>query len=87
MVTRRVLGCWFERAEERKATGKRFFFCRQEALQTVIDLCEVQSRREMPETGYLLRYACKLAEVTVFVNEIRRLDVSDCDSADKLRPR
>jgi type III restriction enzyme len=64
MVTRRLLEWWFERDEERKALGKRFFFCQQEAVETVIYLYEVQNRRRMPETGDLLRYALKLATGT-----------------------
>jgi type III restriction enzyme len=64
MVTRRLLEWWFERDEERKATGKHFFFCQQEAVETVIYLYEVQKRRKMPETGELLRYAMKLATGT-----------------------
>lgn len=63
-VTRRLLEWWFERDEERRATAKRFFFCQQEAVETVIYLYEVQSRRKMPETGDLLRYALKLATGT-----------------------
>jgi type III restriction enzyme len=43
---------------------KRFFFCQQEAVETVIYLYEVQGRRKMPETGDLLRYALKLATGT-----------------------
>jgi type III restriction enzyme len=61
MVTRRLLEWWFERDEERRAVGRRFFFCQQEAVETVIYLYEVQNRRRMPETGDLLRYALKLA--------------------------
>src|SRR6516164_3558932 len=61
VVTRRLLEWWFERDEERKAIAKRFFFCQQEAIETVIYLYEVQGRRRMPETGDLLRYALKLA--------------------------
>jgi type III restriction enzyme len=64
VVTRRLLEWWFERDEERRAVGKRFFFCQQEAVETVIYLYEVQSRRRMPETGDLLRYALKLATGT-----------------------
>src|ERR1035438_3470997 len=64
IVTRRLLEWWFERDDERKALGKRFFFCQQEAIETVIYLCEVQTRRKMPETGDLLRYALKLATGT-----------------------
>lgn len=64
IVTRRLLEWWFERDEERRATGKRFFFCQQEAVETVIYLYEVQKRRRMPETGDLLRYALKLATGT-----------------------
>jgi type III restriction enzyme len=64
MVTRRLLEWWFERDEERRATGKRFFFCQQEAVESVIYLYEVQNRRRMPETGDLLRYALKLATGT-----------------------
>ena len=61
MVTRRLLEWWFERDEERRSEGRRFFFCQQEAVETVIYLYEVQNRRKMPETGDLLRYALKLA--------------------------
>ena len=64
MVTRRLLEWWFERDEERRAVAKRFFFCQQEAVETVIYLYEVQGRRKMPETGELLRYALKLATGT-----------------------
>ncbi|MCY4586944.1 MAG: DEAD/DEAH box helicase family protein [Bryobacterales bacterium] len=63
-VTRRLLEWWFERGEERRATAKRFFFCQQEAVEAVIYLYEVQTRRKMPETGELLRYALKLATGT-----------------------
>jgi len=55
-VTRRLLEWWFEREEERANMRKRFFFCQQEAVETVIYLYEVQGRRRMPETGDLLRY-------------------------------
>ncbi|MFZ5541685.1 MAG: DEAD/DEAH box helicase family protein [Pseudomonadota bacterium] len=64
VVTRRLLEWWFERDEERKAVGKRFFFCQREAVETVIYLYEVQNRRKMPETSDLLRYALKLATGT-----------------------
>ncbi len=64
VVTRRLLEWWFERDEERRAVGNRFFFCQQEAVETVIYLYEVQNRRKMPETGELLRYALKLATGT-----------------------
>lgn len=64
IVTRRLLEWWFERDEERRALGRRFFFCQQEAIETVIYLYEVQNRRKMPETGNLLRYALKLATGT-----------------------
>jgi type III restriction enzyme len=64
LVTRRLLEWWFQREEERKAIGRRFFFCQQEAVETVIYLYEVQNRRKMPETGDLLRYALKLATGT-----------------------
>lgn len=64
LVTRRLLEWWFERDEERKATGQRFFFCQQEAIEAVIFLYEVQNRRKLPETGDLLRYALKLATGT-----------------------
>jgi len=64
VVTRRLLEWWFERDEERKAIGRRFFFCQQEAVETVVYLYEVQRRRKMPETGELLRYALKLATGT-----------------------
>jgi type III restriction enzyme len=59
LVTRRLLEWWFERDEERMAIGRRFFFCQQEAIETVIYLYEVQKRRKMPEIGDLLRYAPK----------------------------
>ncbi len=64
VVTRRLLEWWFERDEERSALGRRFFFCQQEAVETVVYLYEVQNRRRMPETGELLRYAFKLATGT-----------------------
>lgn len=64
LVTRRLLEWWFERDEERRAEGKRFFFCQQEAVETVIYLYEVQKRRKMAETGDLIRYALKLATGT-----------------------
>lgn len=64
IVTRRVLEWWFERDEERRSLGKRFFFCQQEAVETVIYLYEIQNRRKLPETGELLRYALKLATGT-----------------------
>ncbi len=60
----RVLRGLFEREEERRAVGKRFFFCQQEAVETVVYLSEVQGKRKMPETGDLLRYALKLATGT-----------------------
>ena len=63
-VTRQLLEWWFERDEERSNMRNRFFFCQQEAVETVIYLYEVQSRRKMPETGDLLRYALKLATGT-----------------------
>lgn len=64
IVTRRLLEWWFERDEERKAVGKRFFFCQQESVETVIYFYEVQNRRKMSETGDLVRYALKLATGT-----------------------
>jgi len=64
LVTRRLLEWWFERDEERKAKANHFFFCQQEAIETVIYLYEVQNRRKMPETGDLVRYALKLATGT-----------------------
>ena len=64
LVTRRLLEWWFERDEERKALGKHFFFCQQEAIEAVIYLYEVQKRRKPPGTGDLLRYAMKLATGT-----------------------
>jgi type III restriction enzyme len=64
IVTRRLLEWWFERDDERRAIGRRFFFCQQEAIETVIYLYEVQKRRRMPETGDLVRYALKLATGT-----------------------
>jgi type III restriction enzyme len=64
VVARRLLEWWFERDEERAAIGRRFFFCQQEAIETVIYLYEVQHRRRIAETGDLLRYALKLATGT-----------------------
>ncbi|MDR7420372.1 MAG: DEAD/DEAH box helicase family protein [Armatimonadota bacterium] len=64
VVTRRLLEWWFERDEERRAVGKRFFFCQQEAVETVIYLYEVKNRYKMPGTNDLLRYALKLATGT-----------------------
>ena len=64
LVTRRLLEWWFERDEERRAVGRRLFFCQQEAIETVIYLYEVQKRRKLPETGDLIRYALKLATGT-----------------------
>src|SRR6266568_2776210 len=64
MVTRRLLEWWFERDEERRALGRRFFFCQQEAVETVVYLYEVKRRYKMPETGDLVRYALKLATGT-----------------------
>ena len=61
VVTRRLLEWWFESDEERRAVGKRLFFCQQEAVETLIHLYEVQRRHRMPGTGDLLRYALKLA--------------------------
>lgn len=66
-VTRRLLEWWFERPDERHATHQRFFFCQQEAVETVIYLYEV--RRQFRFTanggvGDLLRYALKLATGT-----------------------
>lgn len=60
-VTRRLLEWWFERSEERQAEGRQFFFCQQEAVETVIYLYEVEGRQQMPETGDIVRYALKLA--------------------------
>lgn len=64
MVTRRLIEWWFERDEERIAVGQRFFFCQQEAVETLVYLYEVQNRRRMPETANLVRYAMKLATGT-----------------------
>lgn len=63
-VTRRLLEWWFERDEERHTMQRRFFFCQQEAVETLVYLYEVQRRKKMPETGDLLRYALKLATGT-----------------------
>jgi type III restriction enzyme len=63
-VTRRLLEWWFERDDERKAEGKRFFFCQREAVESVIYLYEVKKRQKMPETGDLVRYALKMATGT-----------------------
>ena len=43
MVTRRLIEWWFERDEERIAVGQRFFFCQQEAVETLVYLYEVQT--------------------------------------------
>jgi type III restriction enzyme len=64
LVTRRLLEWWFERDEERRAIGRRFFYCQQEAIETIIYLYEVQKKRKMPETGDVIRYALKLATGT-----------------------
>ncbi|MBU0508889.1 DEAD/DEAH box helicase family protein [bacterium] len=64
LVTRRLLEWWFERDDERRAIGRRFFYCQQEAIETIIYLYEVQKRRKMPETVDLIRYALKLATGT-----------------------
>src|SRR5262245_57667069 len=64
VVTRRLFEWWFGRDEERSNMRKRFFFCQQEAVETIIYLYEVHNRRKMPETGDLLRYALKLATGT-----------------------
>lgn len=64
IVTNKLLDWWFGRDEERTASHQRFFFCQQEAVETVIYLYEVQGRQRMPETGDLLRYALKLATGT-----------------------
>lgn len=63
-VTKDLLYWWFGREQERKAQGKRFFFCQREAIETLIYLFEVKSGYKMPETGSLLRYAVKLATGT-----------------------
>src|SRR5437868_2536000 len=41
IVTRRLLAWWFERDEERRAMGRRFFLCQQEAIETVMYLYDV----------------------------------------------
>jgi type III restriction enzyme len=64
IVTGTLLQWWFGRDEERLANHQRFFFCQQEAVETVIYLYEVKNRQRMPETGDLLRYALKLATGT-----------------------
>src|SRR5262249_14690381 len=61
VVTRRLLEWWFERDAERKAVARRFFFCQQEAIETLMYLYGVQGRRLLPETGSRLRYALTLA--------------------------
>lgn len=63
-VTRSLLEWWFERDEERRFQGKRFFFCQQEAIETLIYLYEVKGKQKMPGTDDLLRYALKLATGT-----------------------
>ncbi len=50
-VTRRLLEWWFERPDERHATHQRFFFCQQEAVETVIFLYEVKQRYKFKENG------------------------------------
>lgn len=64
IVTGTLLDWWFGRDEERTVEQRRFFFCQQEAVETVIYLYEVMGRPRMPETGDLLRYALKLATGT-----------------------
>jgi type III restriction enzyme len=64
IVTGTLLQWWFGRNEERLANHQRFFFCQQEAVETVIYLYEVKARQRLPETGNLLRYALKLATGT-----------------------
>lgn len=64
IVTGKLLDWWFGRDEERTARHQRFFFCQQEAIETVIYLYEVKRHPLMPETGNLLRYALKLATGT-----------------------
>lgn len=64
LVTRRLLEWWFERDDERKTLGYRFFFCQQEAVETVIYLYEVQNRYRFAQTGDLVRYALKMATGT-----------------------
>src|SRR3712207_2463607 len=44
LVTRRLLEWWFERDEERRAEGKRFFFAQREAIEALIYLYEVKNR-------------------------------------------
>jgi type III restriction enzyme len=63
-VTRSLLAWWFERVEERQAEKKRFFYCQQEAIETLIYLYEVKRHPMLPETDGLLRYALKLATGT-----------------------
>ena len=66
-VTRRLLEWWFERPDERRATHQRFFFCQQEAVETVIYLYEVKRRLQFKDNGGLgdlIRYALKLATGT-----------------------
>jgi type III restriction enzyme len=50
LTTGRLLEWWFERDDERAAQGKRFFFCQQEAIETVIYLYEARKKQQMPET-------------------------------------
>lgn len=64
IVTARLLEWWFEREEERRAVGRRLFFCQREAIETVIYLYEVKNRHRFVETGSLVRYALKLATGT-----------------------
>ncbi|MEX2375062.1 MAG: DEAD/DEAH box helicase family protein [Dehalococcoidia bacterium] len=63
-VTRSLLAWWFERSEERHTEKKRFFFCQQEAIETLIYIYEVKRHPMLPETDGLLRYALKLATGT-----------------------
>lgn len=64
IVTTRLLEWWFGREEERTAELKRFFFCQQEAVESVIYLYEAKRRFKMPGTDDPLRYALKLATGT-----------------------
>jgi type III restriction enzyme len=63
-ITRRLLEWWFERDEERQREHTRFFFCQQEAVETLIYLYEVRRGYRMPGTDEFLRYALKLATGT-----------------------
>ncbi|MBU6429521.1 MAG: DEAD/DEAH box helicase family protein, partial [Cyanobacteria bacterium REEB65] len=62
-VTRELLAHWFDREPEREASRRRFFFCQQEAVETLIFAFEVR-RFSFTQTHGLRRYALQLATGT-----------------------